>query len=440
MSRQHSSSRREPMSSLSRRKLVAASVALGVTGPVAAAWGDAPRPSAGRALRVAVVGAGAFGGWTALQLQRAGCAVTLLDAWGAGNSRSSSGGETRVIRAMYGPDRLYVEWAVRAFAAWREAEQAWGTRLLEPVPTVWLFEGSDDYARSSMPALAEAGLAVRELSLAECRRRYPQISFDGVASVYLEEQSGYLMARSACQDVARALVAAGGSYLEQRVEPGPIVDGRMERVALADGSTLEADAYVFACGPWLGRLFPEDIGERIRPTRQDVCFFGTPAGDPRFGEAALPIFIEFGQRVMYAIPGNRGRGLKVADDTHGAPIDPSTLERVVEPSSLARARELLRRRLPALSKAPLVESRVCQYENTPDGHYVIDRHPRAENVWLVGGGSGHGFKMGPAVGEHVAGLVAGAQESLPKFSLSRFAAGGDQPARSQLRPAAERGD
>ena len=181
--------------------------------------------------------------------------------------------------------------------------------------------------------------------------------------------------------------------------------------------SLEADVYVFACGPWLGKLFPDVLGS-ASATRQEVFFFGTPAGD-RASARTLPVWIDFGERIFYGIPGNDHRGFKVADDTRGEPFDPTSGERTPTPEALARRAAPLAGRFPALAGAPLLESRVCQYENSPDGHLLIDRHPGRRNVWLVGGGSGHGFKLGPAVGEHAAALVLGEAEPLPLFRLDR---------------------
>jgi glycine/D-amino acid oxidase-like deaminating enzyme len=372
-------------------------------------------------LHVAVVGAGAFGGWTALWLRRRGCRVTLVDAWGPGNSRSSSGGESRVIRGVYGPDRIYVEWVARSLALWQESEARWGTRLYYPSGVLWMASADDGYIRASLPLLAEAGLAIDEIGPADAARRFPQIDFTGVHSVFFEGTAGWLAARRACRAVAGAVASEGGEALQAAARPGLVRGGRMERLALADGSTLEADAYVFACGPWLGSLFPEVIGDAVQPTRQEVFFFGTPADDARFHEGALPVWLEFGEGTFYGIPGNDHRGFKVADDTRGAPFDPTSGDRTPTPELVERARRFLALRFPALAGAPLVEARVCQYENSPDGDFLIDRHPEAGNVWLLGGGSGHGFKLGPAVGEHSAGLVLGTAAPLPKFSLERLA-------------------
>lgn len=372
------------------------------------------------ALHVAVVGAGAFGGWTALHLLRAGARVTLLDAWGAGNSRASSGGETRIIRGIYGGKARYVELTARAFVLWWEHEEHWSRRLYHRTGALWMFEGDDTYARSTLPLLRTAGLEVAELAPVDAARRYPQIDFSGVRSAFFEIEAGYLLARQACDQVLTGFVAEGGEYRAAAVRPGPIEGRGLRELALADGSTLEADRYVFACGPWLGELFPDVIGDRITPTRQEVLFFGPPRDDARFDEGACPVWVNFGEHFLYGIPGNERRGFKVADDTRGPRIDPTTEERLVSPESITRARALLARRFPALARAPVVESRVCQYEQTPDADFILDRHPEADNVWLAGGGSGHGFKMGPAIGELMAGLVLGRAEPEAQFSLARF--------------------
>jgi glycine/D-amino acid oxidase-like deaminating enzyme len=331
---------------------------------------------------------------------------------------------------MYGPHRVYIDWVVRSLALWQESEARWGTQIYHPTGLLWLFSGSDAYARAALPYLADAGLAVSELALGEARRRYPQINFAGVHSVFVEETAGWLAARRACRAVAAAVAAEGGEVRLAGALPGPVRGGRMEPLRLADGTALEADSYVFACGPWLGSLFSDVIGDGILPTRQEVFFFGAPAGDLRFNEGTLPIWLELGEHTFYGIPGNDHRGFKMADDRRGERIDPTGDDRVPTPELVARARRYLALRFPALAGAPLVESRVCQYENSPDGDLLIDRHPEAGNVWLVGGGSGHGFKLGPAVGEHAAGLVMGEGTPLPRFALNRLA--GASTRRSQF--------
>jgi len=370
---------------------------------------------------VVVVGAGAFGGWTALWLRRGGARVTLVDAWGPGNSRASSGGETRVIRGTYGPRAIYTHLTARALHLWKENERRWQRKLYHPIGVLWLVENDERYERAALPLLKEAGLAFEELSGAETARRYPQINCEQVRWAIFEKDAGYLTARRACAAVLEGFLAEGGEYRQLAAQAGPQpVGGELRDIKLSDGTTLGADAFVFACGPWLGRLFPDVIGDRVRATRQEVFFFGTPPGDQRFTEQALPVWADHGRGFIYGIPGNEWRGFKVADDTRGPPFDPTTGERLPTPAVLQAAREYLAFRFPGMKDAPLVEARVCQYENSPDEHFIIDRHPAAANAWLVGGGSGHGFKHGPALGELVARLVLGDGSPDPVFRLSRF--------------------
>lgn len=373
-------------------------------------------------MKVVVVGAGAFGGWTASHLVASGTEVVLLDAWGPGNPRASSGGETRVIRAIYGPDRVYVEMVRRAFELWEELDAAVEAPLYLPTGALWLVRGDDGYVRQALPILEELGFPVEEPSLEEAHRRWPQIDFAGVERVCLERRAGALSARAACLAVRDRFVAAGGGYRTARAVPGESAGGRLRSVALDDGGRVEADAFVFACGPWLGEVLPEVVGERVLPTRQEVYYLGPPAGDDAWGPERLPVWFDLGERIFYGLPDVHGRGVKVADDSRGERIEPTSLERWPNAEGLARARHFLAQRFPRLADAPLVESRVCQYENSPDGHLILDRHPGLANVWLAGGGSGHGFKLGPAVGEMLAAAVLGGPGPPERFRLARLVA------------------
>ncbi|HEX7707115.1 MAG TPA: FAD-dependent oxidoreductase [Thermoanaerobaculia bacterium] len=369
---------------------------------------------------VAVIGAGSFGSWTALQLHRMGARVTLIDAWGPGNLRSSSGGDTRVIRAVYGRDRIYVEMVKRAFELWLELDASVEESLYVETGALWMNHGDDGYVRSSLPILEELGFPADEITPSEAARRYPQIRLEGIKSLWMERRAGVLSARRACMAVRDLFAKSGGTYRTANVEPGEISGSAMSSVRLSDGTILAADFFVFACGPWLGKLFPSLPGDLIRPTRQEVHYFGVPGGSSRYGPEQLPVWIDFGERVIYGIPDVHGRGFKLADDTRGEWIDPTSADRLPSSCSIARARAFLAGRFPELADAPLLESRVCQYENSPDGQLIIDRHPEAENVWLAGGGSGHGFKLGPAVGEITAECIVSGVSAPEPFRLARF--------------------
>jgi sarcosine oxidase len=374
-------------------------------------------------MRVVVVGAGAFGGWTALTLARQGARVTLVDAWGPGHTRASSGGETRVIRASYGTQRLYTDLASRALTLWREYDARWQTRLLTTTGVVWLFGDDNSFGRAAADGLAASGLPCEWMSPAESETRFPQFAYDGVGSVLYEPNAGYLLARRACAHVAMRVEAEGGIVRTAAAAPVHASGAPLKQIVFTDGATIEADAFVFACGPWLGALFPDVIGPRIAPTRQDVYYFGTPAGDDLFSDRRMPIWLDFGERIFYGIPGNAHRGFKIADDTSGEPFDPTKGARDVTREGVQAMRAFLRRRFPALAEAPFLGGEVCQYEASPDSHFIVDRHPGASNVWIAGGGSGHGFKMGPALGEMLAAAVLEGRALPPEWSLARFGDG-----------------
>ena len=370
---------------------------------------------------IAVIGAGAFGGWTAIHLLERGARVTLLDSWGPGNSRASSGGETRVMRGTYGPDQPYTEMAARALKLWAKYERRWKRQFLHRTGVLWMASGRDDaFERGSVKALRAAKIRFQELSTAQMKKRWPQINFAGIEWGIFEPECGYLDARVSCQAVVNAFVGARGEYRQVTVSADGLESGPVRGLELSDGSRLKADCYVFACGPWLGKLFPRAVGNLVQATKQDIFFFGTPAGDDRFGDANLPVWADHRGRFRYGIPGSDRRGFKIADDTRGPAFDPTDGERVVSQETLRDIREYVAFRFPALKDAPLLETRVCQYEQTPDSHFIIDRHPVAANVWIVGGGSGHGFKHGPAVGEMVADLILKDRETDTIWQLARF--------------------
>jgi len=399
----------------SRRSFLKGSALLGAT-----VFVGSPRLSCSSSPSIIVVGAGAFGGWTALNLAQRGAKVTLLDAWGPGNSRASSGGETRTIRATYGPAHsLYVKMVARGLRLWQEYERRWNLKLFFRSGALRMAGADDSYESAALPVLKEAGIRFEKLSATDCAKRWPQIDFVGVSWSVYEPDSGFLAARRACEAVFDAFLTSGGQYQQAQATPGRVRAKRMDGVTVGGGDILKADGYVFAPGPWLGEVFPF-LASSITPTRQEVFFFGTPAGDVRFAEDHLPTWIDGGKRPFFGVPGNHWRGFKIADDTRGAVIDPSTMEREISQEKLSAAREYLHMRFPAMADAPLIESRVCQYENSTDHNFILDRHPEAENVWILGGGSGHGFKHGPVMGEMAAAAVLDTKAPPPEMALSRL--------------------
>jgi sarcosine oxidase len=364
---------------------------------------------------VVVVGAGVFGAWTAFQLQRAGKRVILIDAHGPGHSRSSSGGESRIIRMGYGLDEIYTRSAQRSLQLWQDLFTQIDRPLFCQTGVLWLAHEDDPYPDQSAETLRKLDVPFEKMTTTEVGRRYPQIGLEGISEAMLEPESGVLIARRAVQAVVKEAIKNGVEYLQEAVRP-PIEPGPLNEITCASGPRISAAQYVFACGPWLPRIFPNQLANRIHATRQEVFFFGAPPGRG-FAPPAFPTWIDFKDEV-YGLPDLDGRGIKIAIDRHGPPFDPDSGDRIVTAEGLEAVRRCLARRLPALKDAPVTETRVCQYENTSNGDFLVDLHPEFDNVWLVGGGSGHGFKHGPVVGEYVAARVTGSNDGIePRFSL-----------------------
>ncbi len=351
----------------------------------------------------AVIGAGVFGAWTAYHLQSAGQAVLLLDAYGAANSRASSGGESRVIRMGYGTDEIYTRWAMRSLKLWKDFCSQTQSPLFHQTGVLWLARTDDAYSLATLKTLHQAGVRFERLATEELVKRYPQIAFSPEMWGIFEPDSGVLMARRAVQMVVQESIRSGLNYIQEAVA-APEGKGRLSSIKTKSGLNISAENFVFACGPWLPKIFPELLQDLIHTTRQEVFFFGIGAGEHRYAPPHMPVWIDFTD-LVYGIPDLENRGFKIAIDKHGPSFDPDTGERVVTAEGLVAVRQYLSRRLPALRDAPVVETRVCQYENTSHGDFLIDRHPDFDNIWLVGGGSGHGFKHGPVLGEYVANRV-----------------------------------
>ncbi|MEJ2540203.1 MAG: FAD-dependent oxidoreductase [Gemmatimonadota bacterium] len=367
-----------------------------------------------------VVGAGVMGAWTAFELRRRGQRVLLVDASGLAHARASSGGESRATRTIYGPDDIYTVMAWESLDDWRWLSSRSGLPIFHPTGVLMLFGERDPYVVGSLESHQRLGIPLVMWGRAELARRYPQIALDGVTFGLSEPELGALMARRAVHTLVGEFVAAGGEYRLASILP-PDEGGALPGLRTVQGETLEAGRYVFACGPWLPKLFPTVLAGRIFPTRQEVFYFAPPEGDDRFGPGHLPTWADFnGGDVYYGFPDLEARGFKIAHDRHGPAFDPDTGSRQITAEGLENVRGYLVRRFPDLAERPLVESRVCQYENSSNGDLLMDVHPAwPERVLLVGAGSGHGFKHGPAIGRFAADLVTGVRPGTdPRFSLA----------------------
>jgi monomeric sarcosine oxidase len=366
-----------------------------------------------------VIGAGVFGAWTAERLRSAGQNVLLVDSWGPAHARASSGGESRMTRTAYGADAIYARMAWDSLADWKRLSAISGLPVFHPTGVLFFFQEEQPYATDTIAAHKAMGLPTQLLDRADMAKRFPQIDFDDIELGLYEPQLGVLMARRAVQTLVDRFVRVGGAYRQAQIVP-PKSAKTLDAVTTREGDTIRAKRFVFACGPWLPKLFPDLLGKRIFPTRQEVYFFAPPAGDVRFGLGQLPGWADFNHGdLYYGFPDLEARGFKIAHDKHGPPIDPDAGDRIASTQGLETVRHYMERRFPGLAGAPLVESRVCQYENSANGDFLIDHHPEWSNVVLVGTGSGHGFKHGPEVGRYAAQLALGTlAKTEPRFSLA----------------------
>jgi monomeric sarcosine oxidase len=391
--------------------------AVGATLKAPLAAGQSPAVARKADFDVAVVGAGVFGSWIAYQLQRGGRRVALIDAYGPGNARSSSGGQTRVIRMGYGDKEIYTRWSLRSLELWKRLFQEAGRPgQFQPAGVLWMARERDPLTTTTLETLERLRVRHERLERAELQARWPQIDPGPITWAIHEPDSGFLQAFRAVQTVAHRAIALGAVFLQERMLP-IAGHGELASVATASGKSISARTFVLACGPWLPKLVPDLLADRIFPTRQEVLYFGVPPGDVRFQSPSMPVWVDFAEEI-YGLPDFEGRGFKVAPDRHGPPADPDSLERLPSGETVARVREFVGRRFPALRDAPVVASEVCQYENTSNGDFLIDVHPGLSNVWLVGGGSGHGFKHGPALGEYVAERMADGKPVDARFGLA----------------------
>jgi glycine/D-amino acid oxidase-like deaminating enzyme len=345
-------------------------------------------------MRAAVVGAGVFGASTARALARRDWQVTLVEQYTPGTVRAASGGDTRLLRAAHGDADWYAQLARTARAQWLELQEQTGTRIWEPAGVAWFARREDGFEARSRASLERLGIPYEWLAPDEARGLYPSLNVDDLAAVLFEPDAGVLHARRATQLLVEDGGRSGVTFETARATP-------------ADAP--QADVVVWACGAWLPRLFPEHV--ELTLSRREVFFFGGDGswhGTPGFCEYDAP---------FYGHGDVGGLGVKIAPDFPGAEIDPDTVDRVPSAEGAAAARAYAAHRFPALADAPVIGGRVCQYVLTGDTHFLVARHPERATWWLVGGGSGHGFKHGPALGEYVADCVEGIREPEPFHGL-----------------------
>jgi len=358
---------------------------------------------------VIVCGAGVLGASVADRLARSGWEVTLVEPFAPGHVRAGSGGESRLIRCAHGDDAWHARSAARAAILWDELDPS----VRVPCGVAWFARQADGWEAASERVLTQEGIAVERLAPEIAAGWFPSLRTDDLEFVLWEPGAGVLRARDGVRALVARAVAHGTRLVASRALPGDSA----EVVVLEDGRQLRADVVVWACGAWLPALFPDLLGG-IRVTQQDVFFFGAPAA---WATPGVPGWVDY-DAAAYGTGDLDGRGVKVAPDTEGPPVDPETLRRMPLPEHEAAARAYLAHRFPALAAAPLVYTRTCHYEITSDTRFVVAPHPaHGGSVWLLGGGSGHAFKHGPPLAEHLERWVGG-EAPHAQFALGERAA------------------
>ncbi len=410
--------------------------------PTPGVWTSAPAIN-GKTYDIAVVGAGAFGGWTAYWARKLGASVVLIDAYGPGNSRSTSGDETRGVRSSYG-DRpngeQWMQWANRAIQRWKAWDDEWGRDLkmrLFVTTGDFIFRSEwENFTRTTRDLFVKNGVKHESVDVEIVKKEFPQFDLRGITACLYEREAGVVRARRSTQCVAEVFQKLGGDVVIARAYPGPLENGRMSRLLLNTHDSVKAQNYVFALGPWMGKTFPGLMGPRMRQPVGRVCYFATPHGDNRFEFPNMPSFnfpgvtgwptLPFDSRGLRVRGGGGGGGrggggggggggagsqsplppVPPGQQIVGGPeSDPDLSDRYVDQVTVERARAFLAERIPIMKDQPLNETRACHYEQSSSRNFVIDRHPDIANAWIAGGGNAEAFKQGPVIGEYVARRV-----------------------------------
>lgn len=397
-------------------KVATAGAGLAVTGtPVSGATTVGPKRApfvrSGQIPDVVVVGAGSFGAWTALNLQRGGMQVTLVDQYGPGNSKSASGGETRGVRSSYGGRQTglqWAEWAIRSMQKWKDWDDEYSSALLPRL----FYETGDLTMREEMTASMQGsmenwdllGHPYEVLTPEEVRYRWPMIQTPDIGGVLYEPAAGVVRARRAIESVARVFQQEGGTIKIAKAAPGQSEGRTQQSLQLTNGETMEAGRFVYATGAWFHLFLPELLGRRYSARAVGhVYYFATPAGDESYRWPNCPSYGVPGCTGWPALPtDSRGFRIRTGGDRSN---NPDESIRWIPQERHARPREILSKFFPALADSIINETRACHYCNTVSRNFMIDTHPDFDNVWLAGGGQAEAFKQGPVLGEYIAGRV-----------------------------------
>lgn len=369
--------------------------------------------------RVVVVGAGIFGVGAALALRRRGADVLLLDPGPLPESTDIS----KAVRLDYGADDAYLalmESALEGWRRWNAEAQAREGPLFHEVGVTFLTRSPmapGGFEHESFQRLTQRGHGPERLDAAAIRARFPAWSTGAYVDGYWNRLGGYAESGRVVARLLREATTAGVRVLERHtVERLHEQGSRVAGVVTGEGGVLRADRVVVAAGAWTGHLLPW-LGEHLRAVGQPV-FHLAPADPGPYQAACFPVFgADISGTGYYGFPVNRDGIVKIANHGVGRVMHPgSETERVVTADDEARLRAFLRETFPGLVDAPLVSTRVCVYGDTRDEHFWIAADPQREGLVVAAGGSGHGFKFAPVIGE----IIADASDGVERPDLARF--------------------
>ncbi|MGA9768439.1 MAG: N-methyl-L-tryptophan oxidase [Blastocatellia bacterium] len=370
---------------------------------------------------IAIIGAGVMGAAAACELAREGASVALLDQSTLPNPRAASIDHSKVFRFAY-PDALYAQMAVDALKLWRSLEEETGARLLTDTGVLMIGREQSSPEAETYETLRSLGLRVERLDSRETAARFSQFNPEAFGfSVY--DPSGAMLHATT---IVRALIDLGrrrGVHIIEGARATEIMQSANGRVKIITESGDEFDCAraCVASGPWTRNLFGF-LRDNLKTTRQEVVYFEPePFAAQDFTADRFPIFIDLDSG-FYGFPIHHAGAMKIANHHKGEPVEIASYDPEVGDEFILRCREFFRKLIPQLASARVRETRVCVYNNTPDDDFIIDWHPEIENVLIVTGFSGHGFKFGSIVGRIGAELLLSGRTSynIDRFSLARF--------------------
>ena len=374
-------------------------------------------------MKVAVIGSGIWGACTAYFLNKEGCDVELYDMWGPGNSRSGSGGASRIIRLAYGNDEIYTELTNNSFNFWQELTDESERELYNECGMLWMVSQNDsNYIKNSKKHIENRGHSLVQIEKTEAKQKYPEINFDDINEIYFEKKAGALMASRCCKNVVRKYQSEGGKFYLGKVKIFEDKLNSKESFTFND-KVINADKFVIACGPWNRVLFPKMLGSKTYISRQEVYYFSVPNSNANnYNLSNIPCWLDLNENnpSYYGIPFHLNKGFKIAYDERSTIFDPDKDDRIPLTHLVERTKKYFYNRFPKLHGLPIAETRVCQYENSLDGNYIINYHEDNDNVLILSGSSGHGFKLGPGLGELVKNIITSDIKIPNFFNISRL--------------------